>query len=79
MESWYSARAWEAEQRSAWKYSVAIELFSESEWSSPLGVVSKDLEETTSEVNDDNIEGDESVQDAVTTVVRKKVVDVSHL
>jgi len=36
-------------------------------------VVSKDLEETTSEVNDDNIEGDESVQDAVTIVVRKKV------
>ena len=41
-----------------------------------MGVVSKDVEETASEVNENDMEGDESVQDAVTTVVRKKVVDV---
>ena len=54
-----------------------IELF--PEWSSPFGVVLRDVEETASEVNDDNSEGDESVKDAVMIVVRKKVVDVSHL
>ena len=31
------------------------------------------------EVNEDDIEGDESVQDAVTMVVKKKVADMSHL
>jgi len=42
-------------------------------------VVLKDVEETASEVNENDIEGDESVQDAVTIVVKKQVVDVSHL
>jgi len=58
-------------------HEVAIELFPESEWPSPFGLVSKDVEETASKVNDDNSEGDESVQDAVMIVVRKKVIDVS--
>ena len=66
MERWVLVQGLEKWNRAVHEDIVVIELFPESEWSSSLGVVLRDVEETASEVNDDNSEGDE-------------VVDVSHL
>ena len=78
MERWVLVQGFEKRNRAVHEDIVAIELFPESEWSSPFGVVSKDVEETASEENDEDNETDETLQkDAATVVVKKKVVDKS--
>jgi len=53
MERWVLVQGLEKQNRTVYEDIVVIELFPESKWSSSLGVVSKDVEETASEVNDD--------------------------
>lgn len=76
MEKWVLVQGLEKLNRAVHEDVVAIELFSESEWSCPSGVVMKDVEETESKTDDKE---DEGLQDVATVVAKKKPVDKSLL